>query len=171
MGFQNFGDFGHPRHPAIRTTGLLTFALAGLTPAEHTSLTGSQLPDGRISRVRLATMTVPARSSLASPWLKRSLAYTPSATGLSRSSIAACRPDYAGTESGMGGTRLPAMTESPLAPLRCYLLGSRVEHDLDQRYPVLVAPTGSCARPRSSVSLCIRSDPQSLQVAVSPCCI
>src|SRR5262245_58871952 len=40
MGFQDFGDFGHPRHPAIRTTGLLTFALAGLTPAEHTSLTG-----------------------------------------------------------------------------------------------------------------------------------
>ena len=64
MGFQDFGDFGHPRHPAIRATGLLTFALAGLTPAEHTSLTGSQLPDGRISRVRLATMTIPARSSL-----------------------------------------------------------------------------------------------------------
>jgi len=60
MGFQDFGDFGHPRHPAIRATGLLTFALAGLTPAEHTSLTGSQLPDGRISRVRLATITVPA---------------------------------------------------------------------------------------------------------------
>src|SRR5262245_1323324 len=38
MGFQDFGDFGHPRHPAIRTTGLLTFALAGLSPAEHTSL-------------------------------------------------------------------------------------------------------------------------------------
>jgi hypothetical protein len=64
MGFQDFGDFGHPRHPAIRTTGLLTLALAGLTPAEHTSLTGSQLPDGRISRVRLATMAVPAQSSL-----------------------------------------------------------------------------------------------------------
>jgi hypothetical protein len=38
MGFQDFGDFGHPRHPAIRTTGLLTFALAGLSPAEHTSV-------------------------------------------------------------------------------------------------------------------------------------
>ena len=63
------------------------------------------------------------------------------------------------------------MTESPFAPLRCYLLGSRVEHDLDQHYPVLIAPTGSCAKAGSSVSLCIRSDPQSLQVAVSPCCI
>src|SRR6516162_360605 len=35
------------------------------------------------------------------------------------------------------------MTESPFAPLRCYLLGSRVVHDLDQHYPVLTAPTAS----------------------------
>ena len=63
------------------------------------------------------------------------------------------------------------MTESPFAPPRCYLLGSRVEHDLDQYYLVLIAPTGSCAKAGSSVSLCIRSDRQSLQVAVSPCCI
>jgi hypothetical protein len=106
-----------------------------------------------------------------SPRLKRSLAYTPRAAGLPRSSKAACRPNYAGTESGKSGTRLPVMTESPLAPSRHYPSGSRVEHDLDQRYPILIAPTGSCARPRSSVSLCIRSDPQSFQVAVSPCCI
>ena len=39
MGFQDFGAF-RSRHPAIRTTGRLTFALAGLSPAEHTSLTG-----------------------------------------------------------------------------------------------------------------------------------
>ena len=43
-GLQDLGGFGRPRHPAIRTTGLLTFALAGLAPAEHTSLTGSQHP-------------------------------------------------------------------------------------------------------------------------------
>jgi len=35
------------------------------------------------------------------------------------------------------------MAESPFAPLRCYLLGSRVEHDQDQRYPALIALTGS----------------------------
>ena len=63
------------------------------------------------------------------------------------------------------------MAESPFAPLTCYIAGSRVEHDLGQRYPALIAPTGSCAKAGSSVSLCIRSDPQSLQVAVSPCCI
>jgi len=45
MGFQDFGDFTHPRHPAIRTTGLLTFALAGLSPAEHTSLHWSRPSD------------------------------------------------------------------------------------------------------------------------------
>src|SRR5215813_12790919 len=50
MGFQDFGDFGHPRHPAIRTTGLLTFALAGLSPAEHTSVYWSQHTDMTLSR-------------------------------------------------------------------------------------------------------------------------
>ena len=49
MGFQDFGDFGHPRHPAIRTTGFLTFALAGLSPAEHTSVYWSQHPDLNLS--------------------------------------------------------------------------------------------------------------------------
>ena len=48
------------------------------------------------------------------------------------------------------------MTESPFAPSRCYLLGSRVVHGLDQRYPVLIATTGPCVRPRFSVSLCHR---------------
>jgi hypothetical protein len=55
MGFQNFGDFGHPRHPAIQTTGLLTLALAGLSPAEHTSVYWSQHPD-------LSLSTYPARA-------------------------------------------------------------------------------------------------------------
>ena len=63
------------------------------------------------------------------------------------------------------------MTESPFAPLTCYISGSRVEHDLDQRYPALIARMGSCAKAGSSVSLCRSSDPRSSQVAVSPCCI
>src|SRR6516164_10908438 len=48
------------------------------------------------------------------------------------------------------------MTESPFAPSRCYLLGSHVVHGFDQRYPVFIAHTGSCAIPRFSVSLCHR---------------
>jgi hypothetical protein len=106
-----------------------------------------------------------------SPRLKRSLAYTPCATGLPHTSVAARRPIEPAQSPAWATPRPPVMTESPFAPLRCYLSGSRVKHDLGQRYPILIAPTGSCARPRSSVSLCIRSDPQSLQVAVSPCCI
>src|SRR6516225_1701187 len=44
MGFQDFGNF-HSRHPAIQTTRLLTFALAGLSPAEHTSVNWSRPSD------------------------------------------------------------------------------------------------------------------------------
>jgi len=49
MGFQDFESF-RSRHPAIQTTGLLTFALAGLSPAEHTSVYWSQQPSGTLSR-------------------------------------------------------------------------------------------------------------------------
>ena len=51
MGFQNFGNF-RSRHPAIRTTGLLTFALAGLSPAEHTSVSWSPPPDMLTVRIQ-----------------------------------------------------------------------------------------------------------------------
>jgi hypothetical protein len=56
MGFQDFENF-RSRHPAIRTTGLLTFALAGLSPAEHTSVYWLQQPDMQISRIRLSDKT------------------------------------------------------------------------------------------------------------------
>ena len=39
----------------------------------------------------------------------------------------------------------------------------------DRRYPIGIATTGSCARPRSSVPLALRSTVQSVQVAASPC--
>jgi hypothetical protein len=42
---------------------------------------------------------------------------------------------------------------------------------LHRHCPVVVATTGSCVRPRSSVPLAVRSSAQSLQVATSPCCI
>jgi hypothetical protein len=54
-----------------------------------------------ISRVRLATMTVPVRSSQSRG---RSLKYTPGAKGLPCSSTAVYHPIYAGTESGMTDT-------------------------------------------------------------------
>jgi hypothetical protein len=112
-------------------------------------------------------MTIPCAIFPNSPRLKRSLAYAPGAKGLPRRSPAVCRPSCAGTESGMGDTPT-TRHDRAFAPSRCYLVGSRVMHDLDRRYPVLSAPTGSCVTPSSSISLCVSSDPQSWQVAVSP---
>jgi hypothetical protein len=59
----------------------------------------------------------------ASSWLKRSLAYTPCATGLPRSSIAACRPDLAGAESGMSGTSSTRHDREPLRTFEVLPLG------------------------------------------------
>ena len=63
----------------------------------------------------------------------------------------------------------PLFTESLFAPSRCYLSGSCVYHNLNQRYPVLVATIDSCARPDSSSALGSCPKRLSLQVAVSPC--
>ena len=70
MGFQNLGDFGHPRHPAIRTTGLLTFAPAGLSPAEHTSFHWSlhPIPDMLHDFLGVAVPTVDPSQSLTIIW-------------------------------------------------------------------------------------------------------
>jgi len=58
-----------------------------------------------------------------SPWLKRSLAYTPGASGLPRSSIAVCRPTLASTESDMGGTATTRHDREPLRTLDVLHLG------------------------------------------------
>src|SRR5262249_31414297 len=58
-----------------------------------------------------------------SPRFKRSLAYTPRATGLPRSSIAACRPNLADTESGMGGTSTTRHDREPLRTFEVLPLG------------------------------------------------
>jgi len=44
------------------------------------------------------------------------------------------------------------MTESPFAPSRRYLLGSRVAHDFGQRYPALIAPMASSGEVRFVVA-------------------
>jgi len=78
--------------------------------------------------------------------------------------IVSCPP--ASGPVSWGGTRpVPAMTESPFAP---YLFRRSVTRSLGQRDPTLIAPTGSCVRPRSSLALCFPSEAQSSPVAVSP---
>jgi hypothetical protein len=64
---------------------------------------------------------------------------------------------------------VPAMTESPFAWLGRYPAQESVVRSLDRRYPTLLAPMDSCARPQASGTLCFRSGRQSLQGAASPC--
>src|SRR5262252_206383 len=58
-----------------------------------------------------------------SPRLKRSLAYAPGAKGLPRSSAAVCRPNYAGTASGMSDTSTTRHDREPLRTLEVLPLG------------------------------------------------
>ena len=68
-----------------------------------------------------------------------------------------------------GCSPVPAMTESPFAWLGCYPAQESVVRSLDRRYPILIAPTDSCARPPASGTLCFRSGRQSLQDVARPC--
>jgi len=81
--------------------------------------------------------------------------------------IVSC-PHSSGTVSWRGTRTVPAMTESPFAPPRCDLVRRSVDRSLGQHDLTLIARTDSCVRPRSSLSLCFRSESQSSPVAVSP---
>jgi hypothetical protein len=91
-----------------------------------------------IAHVSVRPPCHPGRSHLASPvgdhdypcaifpdslWLKRSLAYAPGAKGLPRSSVAVCRPNYAGAESGMSDTSTTRHDREPLRTLEVLPLG------------------------------------------------
>jgi hypothetical protein len=93
------------------------------------------IPDGRISRVRLATMTFRCSLPNAPRWLKRSPAYT-------RATPVYCNARYACTvvplirhKILMGAQNVPAMAESRFAPSRRYLVGSSVTRHLGQQLP------------------------------------
>src|SRR6516165_9289102 len=107
-------------HPNYRA---LTFALAGLPPAEHTSLHWFATPGRSRFASPVGDHDCPCAIFPVIPWLKRSLAYTPCATGLSRSSIAVCSPECAGTESGMGDTPSTRHGREPLRTLEVLPLG------------------------------------------------
>ena len=69
----------------------------------------------------------PCAVFLVLPRLKRSLAYTPRSTRLLHSSIAVCHSQLTRALSpAWAGPDLSVMSESPFAPSRCCLLGSRV---------------------------------------------
>jgi hypothetical protein len=64
--------------------------------------------------------------------------------------------------------RFAQSRQVPRAPLPRTCPGVACRH-LERRYPLFVAPTGSCASPKSSASLCFRSWSRSLQVHANPC--
>jgi hypothetical protein len=49
-----------------------------------------------------------------------------------------------------GAVLRPPSAQSPFARLGCYLRRGGVPHHLQERYPLFLAPTGSCARPNPS---------------------
>jgi len=76
---------------------------------------------------------------------------------------------FMGTASRAGPLDVPAKSESPFAPFRCYRSGSDVSHHLTGHYPSVLATTSSCAR---SITLLLASQLswsiRSLPVAVGP---
>jgi len=83
------------------------------------------IPDGRISRVRLAAMAFPSRTFPFKPNLKCLPTYAPCFNGLISNStfLLHCLP---GTVSGQCFLNCPPFTESPFARSRCYLLRCHV---------------------------------------------
>ncbi len=82
----------------------------------HVSASPLLIPDGRISRVRLAAVaTFPEESSHYCPRLKHSPAYTPELSGYILSSTASEVSLISGTVSGSVSYGCPLLTESPFA--------------------------------------------------------
>ena len=63
----------------------------------------------------------------------------------------------------------PPSVQSPFAQPRCYLDWGDVFHLLRERYPTVIAPTGSCVHPLASPALrLLASFQESVQVATQP---
>jgi hypothetical protein len=109
------------------------------------------IPDSRISRIRLAAVAAfPVEPSFTVRKLSTRLH-----TSLNNKVISTARyPTMitltTNSMSGHASCRYPLLTESPFAHRRCYLLRDSVLHCLNRHYPIFLAHTGSCARPKVS---------------------
>jgi hypothetical protein len=97
------------------------------------------IPDGRISRVRLATMTFGCSLPIASRWFKCSPTCALETPVYCNARYACNFDPPSQVQSPDGCPNVPAMTESPFASSRCYLVNSGVYRHLGQRYPALIA--------------------------------
>lgn len=87
--------------------------------------------------------------------LKCSPTSTPHSRSLLQSStLAPLTPVPRPYMSGRGVLLCPPCTESPFAAIGYYSCAGRMHYYLDQHYLALIATTGSCARPPSSVTPC-----------------
>ena len=137
------------RHPAIQTTGRLTFAPAGLSPAEHTSFTGRTpgQPDfpGPVPNLGMSAVCLPmARRGLSAGSctpLPRLVCPQPRLYGCH---LRECRFYQAGR---LDRPRRPPSVQSPFAQLGCYLRWGDVIRLLRGHYSSVFARTGSSAAP------------------------
>ena len=135
----------------------------------HVSRSPPLIPDSRISRVRLAAAAFPRGPSQSSRSLS-ARTHTPLSTSVrpparrvrqSNRYLVQCPDDDRAPR--------PLLTESLFAQRRRYPRWGELMVRLGRYYSAFLAPIGSCARPDSSLRLCIRSSARSLQVAASPC--
>jgi hypothetical protein len=99
------------------------------------------LPDGRISRVRLAALACPHGAFSQQPKLKRWRAYAPGWCGLLRGSTRfPPGTRMAGSVPGPVEGASPPSAESPFAPPGRYPSGEDLQDPLGGRYPSFFAP-------------------------------
>ncbi len=96
------------------------------------------IPDGRISRVRLAAMAFPSRTFPFKPKLKCLPTYAPCLNGLiSNSTFLFVRTICPALYLVSVSFKCPPFTESPFARSRCYLLRCRVYARHQRALPLL----------------------------------
>jgi hypothetical protein len=124
----------------------------------HVSVSPPLIPDGRLSRVRLAAAAYPQRTFPTIPKLKRSLVYTPSMIGYTSSST----PSEVVTDTWLSVQTVfpvwrPPLTESPFTCGRCYPPSGRPLESPQRALPLLHRSYGLMRQttplPPSSVSL------------------
>lgn len=122
---------------------------------DHVSTSPPLIPDGRISRARLAAVAFPmgpsqtVRGSSACSRTPLGWLVIPTARRHPVSTV------WSGSVSRHVLMTSPATYREPLRPHGCYPSRGGVVRLLGQRYPAFVARIGSCAPPNPSTRLCL----------------
>jgi hypothetical protein len=127
------------------------------SPLVHVSASPPLIPDGRLSRVRLAASDVWVLSRRSLPLRHGGLSahsHTPLIRLVYCTASQRLRlPPASSTESRVVSPTWPSLYREPLRLVGGLPRRGSCSHDLDQHYPALVATPGSCARPPPSHAL------------------